>query len=103
MSGLASATTNVVEMGAAHGSKKRINKGEAWMAPSSNLKESDDTSGYKTRNFAIVGAGRLGNFVIRQFLKEKNHLLPLTCAGILILVEHPSATMPQAALRRGVG
>lgn len=26
-------------------------------------------SGYK--NFAIVGAGTLGNFVIRQFLKEK--------------------------------
>lgn len=26
-------------------------------------------SGYK--NFAIVGAGTLGNFVIRQFLNEK--------------------------------
>jgi pyrroline-5-carboxylate reductase len=26
-------------------------------------------SGY--RNFAIVGAGTLGNYIIRQFLKEK--------------------------------
>jgi len=26
-------------------------------------------SGYK--NFAIIGAGTLGSFVIRQFLKEK--------------------------------
>ena len=34
------------------------------MAPSSK-----NMSGYK--NFAIVGAGTLGNFVIRQFLKEK--------------------------------
>ena len=34
------------------------------MAPNSK-----NMSGYK--NFAIVGAGTLGNFVIRQFLKEK--------------------------------
>jgi hypothetical protein len=34
------------------------------MAPSNK-----DMSGFK--KFAIVGAGTLGNFVIRQFLKEK--------------------------------
>ena len=46
-----------------------------------------DMSGHK--NFAIIGAGMLGNFVTRQFLNEKDHLTGLTRAVILILSDTP--------------
>jgi len=44
--------------------KYRVAK--AWNGPIYLI---ENMSGY--RNFAIVGAGTLGNYIIRQFLKEK--------------------------------
>ena len=60
------------------------------MAPSS-----ENMSGYK--NFAIVGAGTLGNYVIRQFLKEK-------AAGVvnevIVLTRQVSSNDPNWHARR---
>ena len=59
------------------------------MAPNSK-----NMSGYK--NFAIVGAGTLGNFVIRQFLKEK-------AAGavneVVVLTRQVSSNCPSKGTR----
>jgi len=62
------------------------------MAPSSK-----DMSGYK--NFAIVGAGTLGNFVIRQFLKEK---AAGTVNEVVVLTRQVSSNDPSKLAARRV-